>query len=317
MRNAVFKELYNLAKQDPNTYLMVGDMGFSSVENFARDFKGQFINAGVSEQNMVGVAAGLANQGKKVFIYSLVPFVSLRVLEQLKILVGQQKHNIVVIAAGAGLIYGEQGITHHGVEDLALLNTLPNFKIASPATPLEASKYIRLAHQSSHPYYIRITKTGDEELLPASRIDASIEGLYQDKSYQPLVLKEEGEIALLSFGPILNQVLKLSDMIKMPFRLVHFSHFTDLDIQFVLNEAKKAKVLITVEEHIAAGGFGQLVGNILAEHSPSLKRFPLLKKIAIHKDQLYSIKMGSHKYLQDQLGLSTSRLHESIVSLLK
>ena len=137
MRNAFIDRLEALALKNENIALVVGDLGYSVVENFARAFPDRFINAGVAEQNMAGLAAGMASEGYHVFVYSIANFPTFRCAEQFRNDIDYQGLPVTVVAVGGGLAYGAMGYSHHAVQDLALMRIMPNTLIAAPGDPVE------------------------------------------------------------------------------------------------------------------------------------------------------------------------------------
>ncbi|HUT68624.1 MAG TPA: hypothetical protein VMW86_08780, partial [Dehalococcoidales bacterium] len=138
MRAAFIKSLIEMAREDESIFLLVGDVGYRLVEPFAREFPERFVNIGIAEQNMVGIAAGLALSGKTVFLYSIANFPTVRCVEQIRNDVCYHKANVKIVTAGGGLIYGALGPTHHLTEDVALMRALPNMTVIAPGDPLEA-----------------------------------------------------------------------------------------------------------------------------------------------------------------------------------
>src|SRR5207245_8966920 len=161
MRNAFFRALYALAERDERVFLIVGDLGFGVVEPFAERFPGRFLNAGVAEQDMTGIAAGLALCGKIVFTYSIANFPTLRCFEQIRNDVCYHNANVKVVSVGGGLAYGALGVTHHATEDIAVMRTLPNMTIVAPADSIEAELATRALATQSGPAYLRLGRSGE------------------------------------------------------------------------------------------------------------------------------------------------------------
>src|SRR4030042_3185959 len=159
MRNAFAKKLFQLAKKNKDIFLLTGDLGFAVFEKFQRSFPKRFFNAGVAEQNMLGVAAGLALSGKTVFVYSIIPFVTMRCLEQIRNDICMQDLDVKIIGVGAGLNYGPAGPTHHAIEDISIMRSLPNMMVVSPASPREAALALEASLCCKKPVYIRLSKS--------------------------------------------------------------------------------------------------------------------------------------------------------------
>ncbi len=161
MRNAFIEELVALAKVNPQIALVVGDLGYSVVEPFADQFPDRFINAGVAEQNMTGLAAGMASEGYHVFTYSIANFPSFRCAEQIRNDVDYHKLPVTVVAVGGGLAYGALGYSHHAVQDYALFRSFPNMVLAAPGDPMEVRACMRWLVANPGPSYLRLGKAGE------------------------------------------------------------------------------------------------------------------------------------------------------------
>lgn len=161
MRNAFIQELVTLAREHPQISLIVGDLGYSVIEPFADEFPDRFINAGVAEQNMTGLAAGMASEGYHVFTYSIANFPTFRCAEQIRNDVAYHKLAVTVVSVGGGLAYGALGYSHHAVQDYALMRTLPNMLIAAPGDPLEVRACVRYLIKNPGPSYLRLGKAGE------------------------------------------------------------------------------------------------------------------------------------------------------------
>ncbi len=166
MRKTFVKTLIELAEKDESIYLLTGDIGFNALEAFADKFPKRFINCGIAEQNMMGVAAGLALSGKKVYVYSIIPFVTVRCLEQIKNDVCFQNLDVKIVGYATGFSYGAQGTTHHAIEDVGVMRALPNMTVLSPADPSEERELILQSYKTKSPAYIRLDKGGERIIYP-------------------------------------------------------------------------------------------------------------------------------------------------------
>src|ERR1700693_796065 len=164
MRGAFFRGLLALAERDHRVNLIVGDLGFGVVEEFARRFPDRFLNAGVAEQNMTGIAAGMALSGKIVFTYSIANFPILRCLEQVRNDVCYHNANVKIVAVGGGLAYGSLGSTHHATEDLAIMRSLPRMVVVAPGDPVETEAATRAVVAHSGPCYLRLGRAGESRV---------------------------------------------------------------------------------------------------------------------------------------------------------
>ena len=164
MRNAFIEELVTLAESNNNIILVVGDLGYSVVEPFADRFPERFINAGVAEQNMMGLAAGMASEGCHVFVYSIANFPTFRCAEQIRNDVDYHNLPVTIVSVGGGLAYGNLGYSHHAIQDYGLVRMMPNMLIASPGDPQEVKACLRYLVANPQPSYFRLGKSGENSL---------------------------------------------------------------------------------------------------------------------------------------------------------
>ncbi len=257
MRTAFIQELCALAEQDERIWLVCGDLGYSVLEAFADRFPNRYLNAGVAEQNMTGIAAGLALMGKTVFTYSIANFPVMRCLEQIRNDVCYHDLNVKIVSVGGGLAYGSHGYTHHGVEDLAVMAAMPNMIVAAPGDPLEARAITRIASEVPGPMYLRLGKAG-EPVLHASPINLGVGGSIQ--------VRPGSDLTILSTGGMLASVLAAADQLQAQsssIRVLSMPFLIPLDATAVLTAAKETGAILTVEEH-GPGGLGTAVAEVLA-----------------------------------------------------
>jgi transketolase len=264
MRNAFIDELMALAGKHPNVALIVGDLGFSVVEPFAERFPDRFINAGVAEQNMMGLAAGMASEGYHVFVYSIANFPTFRCAEQIRNDVAYHQLPVTVVAVGGGLAYGALGYSHHAVQDYGLLRLFPNMLIAAPGDPMEVRACLRHLVANPQPSYLRLGKAGEPsfhqeppELSP---------GVW-------LTLRpgQEGSPVLLSTGAALTQAMSWSQSPAGPALRVCSLPLWGMSCKGIqAAQVASAERLITVEDHLRDGGFGSWMGEALMDH-PGLR----------------------------------------------
>lgn len=288
MRNHLIKELTALARKDKNIILIAGDLGFGVLNEFMETLPDQFINAGICEQNMASVAAGMALEGKTVYVYSIGNFSGVRCLEQVRNDICYHNANVKIIVVGGGFAYGQLGMSHHATEDLAILRSLPNMTVYSPSDPQEAIEVVREANSHQGPCYIRLGKGGENEL-------------YDHKQYpgfhRAISLQEGTQVALLATGSLLEEAetawKQLHDM-GISAGLYNFVSVKPLDEALVKEIAEKYPAIITVEEHTIVGGFGGAVSEVIAGMSG--------KRASVHRIGLqdeYTTVVGSQKYLRE------------------
>ena len=208
MRNSFFRALEEHAQ--PETVFITGDLGFGVLDNFIKKFPAQFINAGVAEQNMVGMAAGLALAGKKVFAYSIANFTTLRPLEQIRNDVAYHNLNVTIVSVGGGLAYGSLGVSHHATEDIAIMRAIPNMKVFAPGDTVEAYHITKkIITEISGPVYLRLGRAGEATI----HSEESIKKIILGKGF-PLIESSSKELALLSTGGMLETAVNVSAMLK-------------------------------------------------------------------------------------------------------
>jgi transketolase len=259
VRNEAIAALTNFAAVHPDVVLLTADLGYSVLEQFAERLPQQYTNVGVCEQAMVGIAAGLALSGKRVVLYSIANFPTLRCLEQLRNDVCYHNLPVTVIAVGGGLAYGAQGYTHHGVEDLGIMAMLPNMAVTCPADPHEAEQLLPQLLERRGPAYLRLGRAGE----PA---------LHKVQTAVPLglavTMRRGSDVALLATGPILGRALAAADELAsrgISASVFSFSTISPLDTGAVHTLAASHRAVLTIEEHSTQGGFGSRVADALME----------------------------------------------------
>jgi transketolase len=266
MRTAFIEQLCALAEQDERIWLVCADLGYSVLEVFSSRFPGRYLNAGIAEQNMTGIAAGLALAGKTVFTYSIANFPVMRCLEQVRNDVCYHNLNVKIVSVGGGLAYGSQGYTHHGVEDLAVMSVLPNMTVVVPGDPVEARAATAALARTPGPAYLRLGKAG-EPVLHQREIDFELGRAIQ--------LREGSDITLISTGGMLDTALQAADSLASTgrsVRLLSMPTLVPLDVESIRRAALETKGIITIEEH-GRGGLGTMTAEVLAGMRPRDFRF--------------------------------------------
>lgn len=251
MREAFLQELIQAAEDDPSVVLLVGDLGFGVIEPFAERFPEQFINAGVAEQNLIGVAAGLAASGLRPFVYSIANFPTLRCLEQIRNDVCYHNLSVSVVSVGAGLSYGSLGYSHFAIEDISIMRSLPGIRIISPADPVEARATVSEALRASGPVYIRLGK-GRERPLHLEAVTSLS---------HPLVLAPGRDLTMVSTGSIVAECLEARLLLRavgVDSEVVSCPTIKPLDLAW-LSERPEDSPIVVIEEHRRAGGLGSAV----------------------------------------------------------
>ena len=290
MRTETIDALTVYARVHPEIMLLTADLGYSVLERFADELPAQYANVGICEQAMVGIAAGLALSGRRVVLYSIANFQTLRCLEQLRNDICYHNLPVTVIAVGGGLAYGAQGYTHHGIEDLGIMAMLPNMAVACPADPLEAMALLPQLMERRRPAYLRLGRSGEPVLHPIGT------PVFLDRAIQ---MREGRDVALLGTGPIIGRALSAADALAargISASVLSFPGFHPLDVSAVIDAARRHRAILTIEEHSVAGGFGSRVADALLTNGLA----PRFAKYGI-TDVLRG-QIGSQNWLLDQLG---------------
>ncbi len=289
MRNETIAALTDYAAANPDVMLLTADLGYSVLEQFAERLPKQYANVGVCEQAMVGIAAGLAASGKRVVLYSIANFPTLRCLEQLRNDVCYHNLPVMVISVGGGLAYGSQGYTHHGLEDVGIMAMLPNMAVACPADPHESEELLPQLLERRAPAYLRLGRAGEPVLHEAGTAIAL---------GKAVSLRRGTDIALLATGPILGRAIAAADVLSargISASVISFPTISPLDVDSVMQLASCHRALLTIEEHSDTGGFGSRIADLLMTEglSPRFGKFGTTEALRG--------KVGSQTWLLDQL----------------
>jgi transketolase len=306
MRTTFLNELFELAKQDPRIVFMTGDLGFSVVEKFMQELPKQFVNAGVAEQNMTGMAAGMAMSGKIVFTYSIANFPTLRCLEHIRNDVCYHQANVKVVSVGGGFAYGSMGATHHATEDLGVMRMLPGIAVIAPGDPMEARCATRAVVEHVGPCYLRLGKAGEPE-VHKEKINFKIG--------KAVLFRDGSDVTLISTGGMLQSAARVADALArqgIEARVLSMHTLKPLDTDAVLAAARDTGALFTLEEHSITGGLGSAVAEVLAESDTS---HVLFHRIGL--PPVFSPHIGTQDYMQRQHGLDPDSIVESVLKLLR
>lgn len=261
MRDAFIRELEIQARIDPRIFFLTGDLGFGVVEEFSKEFPNQFLNAGVAEQNMMGLAAGLADSGMLPFVYSIANFPTFRCLEQIRNDVCYPELPVTIVSIGAGLAYGSLGYSHHAVEDLSVMRSLPGMRVISPCDPNEVRAAVRYIISDPGPTYLRLGKNG-ESILP--KTEATPLG-------GTCTLREGSGLLILATGAIADDVLKMVNQSTNPAiasaQVVSIPIVKPMDLSLVNYE--EFEHIVSVEEHSLVGGLNSAIYEYLRDRNES------------------------------------------------
>lgn len=269
MRNAFIDELVNHASVNDRVALVVGDLGYSVVEPFADRFPERFINAGVAEQNMMSLAAGMASEGYHVFVYSIANFPTFRCAEQIRNDVDYHRLPVTVVSVGGGLAYGSLGYSHHAVQDYGLMRLMPNMLIAAPGDPMEVRACMRYLLANPQPSYLRLGKVGEPSFHPVVPVIAPGKWLQvRESKHDKTLLTTGAPLAVANhwieksekYGGYALHSLPLWGMSSKENQIAQIKNWTEL---------------VTVEDHLMDAGFGSWMLEAAAEMPELLTRIKI------------------------------------------
>ncbi len=290
MRDTFVRTLLEIAKKDKNVYIVTGDLGFGVLKPFWKELPNQIINAGIAEQNMTSIAAGLAMQGKIVYTYSIGNFPTLRCIEQIRNDCAYHNANVKVVCVGGGFVYGSLGMSHHATEDIAMMRSLPDVTVMAPGDLVEAEYATKAIYEQQGTCYLRLGRGGEKRIH--ERLDSFDIG-------KAIEIQQGEKVAVFSTGAIFDEVNEACESLKeqgiVP-TVYTFPTVKPIDKEVILKCARTHKSIVTIEEHNLSGGFGSAVAEVLAEADGGVKA----KLIRVALDDRYSCIVGSQKYLRQQ-----------------
>lgn len=304
MRQAFSDALVKLALQDPNVLLLTGDHGYALFDAFRRECPSQYINAGVAEQNMVGMAAGLARLGFRPFVYGLSAFVPVRVVEQIKLDIAHDRLPVVLLGDGAGFVYSHLGTSHQSTEDIACVRAIPHLAVYSPADRFEMTRCMELAYARKGAAYLRMGKAdrGDVHTqMPAPDLQG---GLCQVR------VGKAGGPAFLATGSMVCTARQLADTQVPEASVWSVPCLKPLQQDRLVSILRASSRVVTFEEHDVAGGLGSLVAETACEHWPT-------RVLRIGVQDRFSECCGTYDYLLKEHGLDLASLTPRVHRFLK
>lgn len=293
MRTAFINQLLEEARHDDKIFLIVGDLGYHVVEPFAKEFPTRFLNVGIAEQNMAGVAAGLAMTGYNVYIYSIGNFPTLRCLEQIRNDIAYHHANVKIVSVGAGYAYGSLGATHQATEDICALRVMPNMVVATPGDPIEARAIAKLSVGYKGPIYIRLGKAG-EKIVHKEVVTLHLGDIC------PILKYHDNKKAVIACGNILDSVKHQIEENNLPYNLYSIPFVKPIDVEQLKEIVDShSDGIITIEEHQKSCGMGSAIVEILNDlyAEGKITKYPQVKRIAI-PDEFVGI-VGTQSYLRE------------------
>ena len=307
MRTTIIGRLKELAEQDDKIALITGDSGYSVVEPFIEKYPKRCFNMGINEQATASVAAGMALEGYRVYVYGIGNFPTLRCLEQIRNDICYHNADVTILATGGGFAYGQLGMSHHATEEVAALRSFEHMRIYMPADPVEAIAALNDSYSHRGPSYIRLGRGNDAKIYePGKEIDIT----------KAIMFYEKSDINIFASGTILSEALTGVETLAQNdgnhIGLYSFPCVKPIDSKTIASIAKESKTIITVEEHSTIGGFGSAVAEVVADLEGIRARV-----IRLGLDDKFTSVVGSQNYLREHYGISSDRLIECITALPK
>lgn len=293
-----------LAKTMDNLKLLTADLGvLTGLTRFMETYPEKFLNTGIAEQNMIGIAAGMAHEGYNVFCTTYATFVTMRSFEQVRLNLAYMNLNVTLVGSGSGLVMGMSGNSHYGIEDLALMRSIPGMVVLSPADGAEIVKSVQAAAAYEGPVYIRLTGGMNNPIVYKEE--------YEFEIGKSVTLREGTDITIFATGTMVYESLRAAELLEQEHSIsaavVNMHTIKPLDTAAIEAACRSSKMIVTVEEHGKIGGLGSAV----AEHKSTLSHSP--KQLFIGLPDTFG-KMADYKYLLDKYGLTSTKIAESIVA---
>lgn len=305
MRDTFVKTLIEEAKKDKNIELVTGDLGFGVLKPYFEQLPNQFTNAGIAEQNMTGVAAGMALCGKTVFTYSIGNFPTLRCIEQIRNDCAYPHANVKIVCVGGGFVYGSLGMSHQATEDIAMLRALPEVTVVCPGDLVEAAEATKAIAHTPGTVYLRLGRGGEK------RVHDKIDNFQIGKAIKIREAKADcnKKVALFSTGAILDEATEAAGILeKEGIGVEEYSFHTvkPIDKDVILDCANRYDYIVTVEEHNVIGGFASAVSEVITDSDENVR----LIKIGLNDE--YCSKVGNQKYLRAQYGMTAQDIVKKV-----
>jgi transketolase len=306
MRDRFIKRLTELCETNSNLVLITGDLGFGVLTDFAKNFPKQYINSGVAEQNMTGLATGLGLSGKTVYTYSIGNFCTLRCLEQIRNDACYHEANVTIVSVGGGFSYGQLGYSHHATEDISILRALPNIRVFSPGDFWETEEITSFTAQSKGVNYIRIDKSSAGYTQREGEVFEVGKGR---------TLHEGADMTIIATGGILGVAMKAAEDLStegVSVRVISMHTIKPIDKDIILKSAAETGGIITLEEHTIEGGLGSAVGEVLLDNHIIPKSF---YRIGLRAG--FSTIVGSQDFLRKSYGMDLDTVKAKVKELIK
>jgi len=299
MRTAYLNTLYDLAKKDNRVYALISDNGAIVYDKYRSDLAKQYLNLGISEANMIGMAAGMASCGKIPYAYTIGAFLAYRAYEFIRNDVCLQNQNVKIVGVGVGEAYSALGSTHHSTEDLGNLRSLPNLTIITPASPLETAKATRAIYEHEGPVYLRLGTNKEPEIYKED---------YEFEVGKGITLKDGKDITLVGSGTILKDILEVAELLEqegIQGRVINIHTIKPFDRDIILKAIDETGRIITVEDHNIIGGLGSAVAEVIAESGKGI----MFKRIGLKG---FSKGYGTYSDMKDVNGIGIRQICDEV-----
>lgn len=304
MRTAYLDTLYDLAVKDKRVYALISDNGAIVYDKYRKDLASQYLNLGISEANMLGMAAGMASCGKIPFAYTIGAFLAYRAFEFIRNDICLQNQNVKIVGIGAGEVYSALGPTHHATEDLGGLRALPNLTILCPASPLEVKKATIAAYEYEGPIYLRLGTNREPEIYTED---------YPFEVGKGVMVREGNDVTLVGTGSILKDILDVAEELQglgIQARVINIHTIKPIDREIINKAVEETGRIVTIEDHNIIGGLGSAVAEVIAESGCGVKFKPLGL-------QGFSSGYGTYAQVKKTNGIGTERICKEIELLMK
>jgi len=303
-RETYGKTLLKLGEQNKDIVVLDADLSPSTMTNiFAREFPERFFNCGLQEQNMIGIAAGLAASNKTVFASTFAVFVVCRCFDQLRLYLSQPNLNVKIVATHGGITVGEDGASHQAIEDLALCCALPGFTVVVPADAIEAAGAIEAASGNHGPFYIRLSRPKTPIVYPES---------YRFTLGKAMTMRQGRDATVIAAGIMVAKALDAADILArqdIDCRVINMHTFKPLDEAIIVKAASETGAIVIAEEHLAQGGLGSRVAQTITRENPVPTEF-------VNLGDRYA-SSGKAEDLLQRYGLTARDIEESVKSVVK
>ncbi|MCI8529265.1 MAG: transketolase [Lachnospiraceae bacterium] len=299
MRTAYLDTLYELASKDKRVYALISDNGAIVYDKYRRDLADQYLNLGISESNMLGMAAGMASCGKIPFTYTIGAFLAYRAYEFIRNDICLQKQNVKIVGTGAGEVYSALGPTHHSTEDLGGLRSIPNLTILCPASPVEVRKATVAAYENEGPIYLRLGTNRECEIYGED---------YCFKIGKAVTIKRGKDVTLIGTGSILKDILDAAALLRedgIQAGVMNIHTMKPIDRDAIIQALDETGRIVAIEDHNIIGGLGSAVAEVIAESG----RGAAFKRIGL---QGFSGGYGSYREVKEMNGIGVARIVDEV-----